>query len=174
VTPEIQKFIIPNKELDGELGIWMSTLDELRQLTKQSVSGLSSVQLQSKPIPNGNSIGQLLRHIAIVELDWMLTDICNGEPMPADAPAMIQLDGPMSDPGSRSIDDFFAALDYVRTQTKQRLKQFDGRRECEALRKYAGEDVHKEFNVRWILFHLVEHESHHKGQIHLLRRLLAT
>lgn len=27
-------------------------------------------------------------------------------------------------------------------------------------------------SIDWILFHLVEHEAHHTGQVELLRRLL--
>ena len=30
-----------------------------------------------------------------------------------------------------------------------------------------------QFSVRWILAHLCDHESHHRGQIQLLRRLLS-
>ena len=45
--------------------------------------------------------------------------------------------------------------------------------------KYTDEDLQKEFsnrfgnfNLEWVLYHNVQHESHHIGQINMLKRLL--
>src|SRR2546428_676386 len=113
----IRKFIEPAPGFAGELGIWVASLDDVRRRTCDAVAGLSPEQLSWKP-EGGNSIGQLLRHIALVELDWLLTDLCRGEPMPKDAPALLQLDGPMADPGVQSLESFLGLLDYARKETK--------------------------------------------------------
>ena len=170
---EIRKTMELSTEFDGELGVWMAALDELRQSTKQTVAGLSAAQLQLKPIEGGNSIGQLLRHIAIVELDWILNDISRGEGMPSEAPALTKLDGAMADPGPRPLQEFMEAFDYARTQTRLRIRAYKSK-ECDALREDVTHDRRRTFNVRWILFHLLDHEAHHKGQIGLLRKMLQT
>jgi uncharacterized damage-inducible protein DinB len=168
---QILKFIKPAEPFKGELGNWISALDEVRQLTQRAVSGLTPNELAWMPHPKGNTIGQLLRHIALVELDWILTDICRGEPLPPDAPEMLRLEGPMSDPGRCSLEEFMTALDFARTVTKHRLSRF-GASECDSTRECAGENSLRVFNVRWIFFHLVEHEAHHKGQILFIRQML--
>jgi uncharacterized damage-inducible protein DinB len=167
----IRRFIEPAPGFAGELGIWVASLDEVRRRTCDAVAGLSPEQLSWKPPDGGNSVGQLLRHIALVELDWLLTDLCRGEALPKDAPALMQLDGPMADPGVQPLDVFLGLLDYARKQTKARLGRY-GRDEIETSREYAGEGVRKAFNVRWILLHLIDHEAQHRGQILAVKRMM--
>jgi uncharacterized damage-inducible protein DinB len=169
---QIRRFIEPVPGFAGELGVWVSVLEDLRRQTCEAVAGLTPDQLAWKPPGDGNSIGQLLRHIALVELDWVLTDLCRGEPLPKEAPALLQLDGPMADPGVQPLDAFLGLLDYARKETRKRLGRY-GRDEIETSREYAGEGgVRKVFNVRWILYHLVEHEAQHRGQILAVKRMM--
>jgi uncharacterized damage-inducible protein DinB len=167
----IRRSIEPAPGFSGELGIWVASLDDVRRRTVEAVAGLTPEQLAWKPPAGGNSIGQLLRHIAIVELDWVLTDLSRGEEMPKDAPPIVQLDGAMADPGPQPLKNLLAALDYARKETKTRLGRY-GRDEIETIREYAGDGVRKVFNVRWILLHILDHEAQHCGQILLVKRQL--
>ncbi len=168
---DIKRFIEPAPGFDGEAAIWISALDETRRQTREIVAAMTSDQLTWKPPGGGNTIGQLLRHIALVELDWMITDICQEKELPADAPELLKLEGPMVDPGRRPLAEFVAALDWARALTKDRLKRFP-KEEITATRTYQGEGVTKTFNVRWILYHLVDHEAQHKGQILAVKRMM--
>jgi uncharacterized damage-inducible protein DinB len=167
----IRRFIEPTPGFAGELGIWVASLDDVRRRTLEAVADLTPEQLSWKPPSGGNSIGQLLRHIAIVELDWVLTDLSRGEPMPKDAPPIVQLDGAMADPGPQPLEIFVAALAYARKETKARLGRY-GRDEIETIREYAGDGARKVFNVRWILLHLIDHEAQHTGQILSVKRMM--
>lgn len=167
----IRRFIEPAPGFAGEIGIWMSTLDELRRQTRETVAGMTPEQLAWKPPGGGNSVGQLLRHIALKELDWVLTDLSRGEALPKDAPALVKLDGAMVDPGVRPLEVFLDSLDYARNLTRKKLGNF-GRDEIEKSREIKAEGVHKVFNVRWILFQLVNHEAQHRGQILSVQRMM--
>ena len=171
VEKQIRRVIEPTSGFSGEIGIWVSTLDELRRQTRETVAGMTPEQLAWKPPGGGNSVGQLLRHIALVELDWLLTDLLRGAPLPKDAPALMQLDGAMVDPGLRPLEVFLDSLDYARNLTRKKLAGF-GRDEIETTRETKGEGVHKVFNVRWILFHLLNHEAQHRGQILAVQRMM--
>jgi uncharacterized damage-inducible protein DinB len=166
----IRRFIEPAPGFAGELGVWVACLDDVRRRTTEAVAGLTPEELSWKPPAGGNSIGQLLRHIALVELDWVLTDLSRGEPLPKTAPPILQLDGPMADPGTQPLEIFLSALDYARKETKARLGRY-GRDEIETIREFAGDGARKVFNVRWILLHLVDHEAQHTGQILSVKRM---
>jgi len=166
----VRRFIEPAPGFAGELGIWVASLDDVRRRTVEAVAGLTPDQLAWKPPGGGNSIGQLLRHIALVELDWVLTDLCRGEALPKTAPPILLLDGPMADPGPQSLEIFQAALDYARKETKTRLGRY-GRDEIETSRDFAGDGARRVFNVRWILLHMLDHEAQHAGQILMVKRM---
>jgi len=160
--------LVRDPRAEGDLGVALAALEDVRARTKRAVAGLDDATLAARPAGAGNSIGMLVRHIALVELDWVLTDIGRGEPIPADAPAMLRLDDPMADPGPRLLAEFVEALDFARAVTVDRLGRLPAS-EIDAEREYRDERVHRVFNVRWILHHLVEHEAHHEGQIALMR-----
>jgi uncharacterized damage-inducible protein DinB len=169
----VRRFIEPAPGFSGELGVWVASLDDVRRRTVEAVTGLTIDQLAWKPPAGGNTIGQLLRHIALVELDWVLTDLSRGEALSKDAPPILRLDGAMADPGPQPLEIFTAALDYARKETKTRLGRY-GRDEIEKIREYAGEGTRKVFNVRWILLHLLDHEAQHAGQILAVKRMMKT
>jgi uncharacterized damage-inducible protein DinB len=168
---EVRRFIDPEPGFEGEVAIWIATLEDARRQTKAAVAELTEAQLAWKPPGGGNSIGQLLRHIALVELDWVITDLCGEKELPPGTPALLALDGPMAEPGPRPPAEFIAALDWCRSLTRERLKRFP-KGEIEATRTYRGEGVIKVFNVRWILYHLLDHEAQHKGQILAVARMM--
>jgi uncharacterized damage-inducible protein DinB len=165
----VRRFIEPAPGFAGELGIWIASLDDVRRRTLEAVAALTPEELAWKPPGGGNSIGQLLRHIALVELDWVLTDLSRGEALSKTAPPILLLDGPMADPGPQPLEIFQAALDYARKETKTRLGRY-GRDEIETSREYAGDGARRVFNVRWILLHMLDHEAQHCGQILALKR----
>ncbi len=161
---EERLILVSDPRAAGELGLALAALEEVRGRTKRAVSGLSTERLAARPTRARNSIGQLLRHIALVEIDWILTDIERGVPLPAGAPEMLQIAGPMAEPGSRPLVEFVAALDFARGVTVERLSRLPAQ-EIDAERTYSDESVRRHFNVRWILHHLLVHEAHHLGQI---------
>jgi uncharacterized damage-inducible protein DinB len=164
---EERKVLVRDTRAAGELGFALGALEEVRGRTKRAVDGLSTAGLTAKG-GGPNSIGALLRHIALVELDWILTDVGRGEGLPDATPEMLKLEGAMLDPGPRPLTEFLAALDFARAVTVDRLSRLPAEEITEE-REYLDAQVHRTFNVRWIFHHLVVHEAHHLGQIATIR-----
>jgi uncharacterized damage-inducible protein DinB len=163
----------PDPDFRGEFRLWIAAMEEARHQTKTAVHGLGPEQLSWRPPLAGNSIGQLLRHIALIELDWILTEVCRFplQALPDDAPAMLHLQDPMADPGPAPLSEYLDALDYARAETRRRLFPLAASM-IEERREYGGELTRRTFSIRWILFHLVSHEAHHQGQIAAVHRML--
>jgi len=60
----------------------------------------------------------------------------------------------------------------VRNQTRDLLFTYNDK-DLERTIHYERHDKPTEHNLRWILHHLVDHEAQHKGQILMLKRLMA-
>src|SRR5213079_533375 len=100
-----QHVLVPDPRAPGELGLAVAALEDVRRRTQRAVADLDPAALARREA-GGNSIGMLLRHIALVELDCVLTDIERGAPMPAGLPSMLAIDGAMADPGPRPLEEF--------------------------------------------------------------------
>ncbi|MBI3270158.1 MAG: DUF664 domain-containing protein [Planctomycetes bacterium] len=173
---EFKRLLEPDRGFAGEIGAWVAALDDCRRQTKEGLEGLSAEELAWVPPAAGNSIGRLLRHIAYVELEWILIDVCGLRERPPETPALLREGPPLADVGTRPPAELLALLDYARAETKRRLAPFAAT-ELDAQRVYEvegdGQGVRKVFTVRWILYHLLDHEAAHKGQIAAVRRMLS-
>jgi len=58
-----------------ELGRWLSALDDGRRDTVRELDEFGEDMLDLAPPGGPNSIGTLLYHVALIELDWLLVDI---------------------------------------------------------------------------------------------------
>src|SRR2546430_16898951 len=66
------------------IGRWLWQLEDTRRETKEALSGLAPATLDWAPDESGNSIGDLLYHVALIELDWLFTEVLNHQPWPQD------------------------------------------------------------------------------------------
>jgi uncharacterized damage-inducible protein DinB len=60
----------------------------------------------------------------------------------------------------------------IRNQTRDVLFTYNDR-DLERMFTFEREGKTTEYNLRWILHHLIDHEAQHKGQIFMLKRLMA-
>ncbi|MBI3872783.1 MAG: DinB family protein, partial [candidate division Zixibacteria bacterium] len=166
--------ITPLPGYPPRIGRYLAQLEDVRRLTKRHVEGLSPEQLSWHPNPKVESIGTLLLHIAAVECSWIGEDIMRrpmGEewhiafPMRAEIP---QITG-------KPLGHFFDVMDRVRAQTKADLATLadaDLDRLLVPLDPGDSSGPERQFSIEWILYHVIEHEAHHKGQIAVMKRLL--
>ncbi len=168
---QLYRILGPVRDLAGELGLWMGVLEEARRETLDAVEGLTPDQLAWKPPSGGNSIGQLLRHVAAVELEWIQNDLLGRTDLPPDRPPMLRNDDAMSNPGPLPLSDFAAVLSWVRAHTRKALEGYPAE-EIDATRTYQDPGVRKVFNVRWILHHIADHEAQHRGQMLAVKRMM--
>jgi uncharacterized damage-inducible protein DinB len=163
------------------IGRFLWQMDEQRRVLLADTRGLTAEGLGWQPAPGMNSIGMLLAHIAYAENHLTqiglegkatsdttaaigLSEEDEGMPLAEAAPPSPALAG-------RDLAWFDALLERSRTYTRRvamTLTEADLAREVRRKRPDGSERV---FNVGWVLYHILEHEAGHHGQINLLRHL---
>jgi hypothetical protein len=63
-------------------------------------------------------------------------------------------------------------IDLIRNQTRDVLFSYNDK-DLERIITYERNGETTEYNLRWILHRLIDHEAQHKGQILMLKRLMA-
>ncbi|MGA7669001.1 MAG: DinB family protein [Nitrolancea sp.] len=156
---------------DPEIGRMLWLFQDTRTRTLQSLEGLDPSRVAVVPDHFENSIGALLYHVAVIEADWLYSEVREQE-MPGDVlslfPDGVRDDtGALVDPRTRGLDDHLKVLDQVRAlvlETYQPMTLADFRR----ARQLPQYDVTPE----WVLHHLMQHEAEHRGHIESLRHFI--
>ena len=132
-----------------------SDWESIRQEMIDGVSDLKKDQLNYIPPGGLNSIAGLLRHIAETE-NWWVGDVILGIPYKditrEDAPGIRQILACLE----KSHEQVVHVLKAATTDTWDKV--------------YKIPQGHS-FTLRWIVWHLFEHECRHRGQIFMLMRL---
>ena len=156
-------------------------LDEQRRALLDDTRGLTPAALAWQPAPGMNSIGMLLAHITYAESHLAQVGLEGkassdtvsaiglgveeeGLPLAEGAPPSPALAG-------RDLAWFDERLERARAHTRRvalTLGDADLARQISRRRPDGTERV---FNVGWVLYHMLEHEAGHHGQINLLRHL---
>jgi uncharacterized damage-inducible protein DinB len=151
------------------IGRWLWLLEDTRRETKEALTGLVPVALDWTPHQGENSIGSLLYHIALIELDWLYREVLEDQPWPEEvkplfAVAVRGAQGRLSPLQGETLDHHLHRLDLVRTHL---LASFRGMTipEFRRLRHFPEYRVTPE----WVLHHVIQHEAEHRGHIQLLR-----
>lgn len=160
-----------------QIGRYVAQLTEVRRHLKREVEGLTTEQLDWHPDDATESIGTQMLHLDSVEWSWMHEDIFGApsddypgvwtEAMPIRC-GVPQVEG-------RPLQWYLEKLDSTREETLRLLRGFTD----EDLSRLVGEaetepGVEKRsrlYTIDWIIWHILQHEAAHVGQIELLRRL---
>lgn len=171
--------------LDGfrsrEAALFIAQMDDQNRRLIEDTRGASPAELEWQPSRGMNTIGMLLAHIAIVEVFWMHV-AASGEREFDPTPV---LGVGTDDDGMPAADDApppptlaakpLAFYDDLLTRARAYTKEVASR--------FSEEDLDREWtltarngstrvvSVRWILYHILEHEAGHYGQVNLLRHL---
>ena len=136
-------------------------------LLKDSVDDLSDDEIEWRPLPQGNNINVIVRHLRI-EAQWHLDSLMRGDPMPSDATPTLQTeinDVPL-DFGRNlaKLEELVTRfLDVLRTTTLQDLRQ----RTAVAY----GSAADAAGSVHFLGYHQALHVAMHCGQIRAIRNL---
>lgn len=162
-----------------EAGLFVAQLDDQSRRLTEDTRGLTVEALSWQPAPGMNTIGMLLAHNAIVEAFWIQAGVLGMKaPYEIDGALGIGMDDdgmPIPEQGGHPAtlagkdlafhDDLLARARRYVNQHVAALSDAD----LETRRSRTRRDgTHESFNVRWVLYHLVEHFAGHYGQINLL------
>jgi len=169
----VKRTLQPVSGFSREIGLYLSQWEKVRALLREVVSDLSDEELSRRIVPGAHQIGGLILHLGEAESYWIHSIIDETE---------------LDDEAKKLAHWFdttetdFAEKGYVARECLDRIDEIS-RRSHEILRAFNDDDLEKlfgynrdgqriEVSLRWVLCHLIEHESNHKGQISMLKRLL--
>lgn len=147
---------------ETEIGRWLWCLEDVRHSLVSRLTGMSQDLLDYQK-GEGHSIGTLLYHIAMVEADWLYHEVLQKDwdsEVKSLFPLEIKTNDKLTHIEGESIEEHFYRLNTVR---KVFLTYFQSMT-LEDWRKSRSFEQY-EVTPEWVVYHLIEHESHHRGQI---------
>jgi uncharacterized damage-inducible protein DinB len=169
-----------------EIGLYLAQLDDQSRRLTADTRGLEVGALAWQPALGMNTIGMLLAHIAIVEVFWTRLAL-EDRPMPFEMHDVLGIglddDGmplkadarPPAGLAGRELGFFDDLLARARAHTRRIAAPLDDAYlEREIVREHPNPETREArsgrvVTPRWTLYHLLEHEAGHYGQILLLR-----
>jgi uncharacterized damage-inducible protein DinB len=180
MAPITQRILKPAPGIPNtEIALFVAQMDDQSRRLTEDTRGATVDELAWQPALGMNTAGMLLAHIAIVEVFWM----SKAAEIPFDSQGVLGIgeddDGLPAPEGSSppatlagwDLARFDEVLAKARANTYTIAKTWtdaDLDRVVEWTRR-DGSLWH--FSVRWILYHILEHEAGHYGQVGLLRHL---
>lgn len=163
----------PVQAKHAEIGRWLWALEEVRKRTLALADQCDQQTLDwTGADGRENSIGSLLYHIAAVEMYWVFLDVL-GRDLPDDVNALLPFPG--ADENQRltrlsgiSLADHVERLHATRKIALPVFAEMDIE-EWHRARPPIDKSDEYEVTPAWAVFHLVEHESGHAGQISSLK-----
>ncbi|GIN86312.1 hypothetical protein J6TS2_26980 [Heyndrickxia sporothermodurans] len=155
---------------EEEIGRWLWCMEDVRQDLLKGISQISPSMLDAK-IDERQTIGSLLYHIALIEADWLYVEVLEKEydeeilslfPLDcrSDDDSLVHIEG-------QSLEEHIYRLNKVREVFLAHFRSM-------TLADWKRPRVLEQYDVtpEWVVYHLIEHEAHHRGQIFQLIREL--
>lgn len=151
---------------------WM--LEDVRNETLKGVNHLTREQLFQPPVKDEFPIGAYLMHLAEVDISWL--EIISGNDQPDELKRKSYFDKWFDsrenyDPPKEApeIKDYFDILEQTRQNFLDYVSELkDNQLEEEVILKRKKGDI--KFSRKWIIYHILEHEAHTRGQMFMLIR----
>jgi uncharacterized damage-inducible protein DinB len=139
-------------------------LDHYRRTLLQICQGLSEEQLRKPMVPSGTSLLGLVKHLAYNEYGWFQETIANEK---FDCP--FDTEDPDADfrieEGERSEDIF----DLYRRACDRSRRAFE---EASLDDMVENPERSADYNVRWVVVHMIEETARHAGHADIIREQL--
>lgn len=160
-----------------QVGRYVAQLIEVREDLLHELEGLTVEQIDWHPDEQTESTGTLLLHLDAVEWSWIHQDIfgAGDDAYPGiwDEAMPIRVGVPQVQ--GRPIAAYLEQLAATRARTLEVLRGFTdadlARQVGEGEPPRGMEPRSVLYTIDWIIWHIIEHEATHVGQVELLRRL---
>ena len=167
--------LTPHPGLSTSIGYYLSGMEEVRNQLKVAVKNIPDDLIGRPAFLGAHSIGGLVLHIG--EAEWFFMQmIVSGHQLTAEDSKEPYWD--ILDDLERVARNGYTAefclkeIEKIRNQTRDVLVTYTAR-DLERIITFERHGETTEYSLRWILHHLIDHESQHKGQIFMLKRLMA-
>jgi uncharacterized damage-inducible protein DinB len=157
------------------IGHYLAGMEEVRSQLIAAVKDIPDEFIGKPAFLGAHSIGGLVLHIGEAEWFWIQMVVAGHQLTEEDekAPCWDILD----DVEAVARNGYNAAFclqeaEKIRNQTRDVLFSYNDK-DLDRIIIYERQGKPTEHNLRWILHHLIDHEAQHKGQILMLKRLMA-
>ena len=155
-----------------ELFKWM--LNDVRKVTYSGVDHLSKEQLFESPADKEYPIGSYLMHMAEADIFWL--EVLSGIEQPEDLKKKAYYNSwydpsetPLYPDSPVEFQEYKDILDEARKNFTDYISGMDDS-ELEEEVSFKGGKSERKFKKKWIIYHILEHEAHHRGQMFMLIR----
>jgi uncharacterized damage-inducible protein DinB len=139
-------------------------LDHYRATILAICEGLSDEDLRRPMVPSGTTLLGMIKHLAYVERGWFRETIAGDQvEYPFDA------EDPDADLRIERHESTEEILDLYRSECS-RSRQIIGTVSLDDLVK--GEERSADYNVRWVIVHMIEETARHAGHADIIREQL--
>ncbi len=150
-------------------------MEEVRAQVVAAVKTIPDDLIGKPAFLGAHSIGGLVLHIGEAEWFWMQMVVSGHQLTEEDKKApywdvLEDVDGVARN--GYTTEFCLDELEKIRNQTRDVLFSYNDK-DLERIIHFERSDKPTEHNLRWILHHLIDHEAQHKGQILMLKRLMA-
>jgi len=151
---------------------WM--LEDVRKETLAGVNHLSKEQLFTSPVEGESSIGSYLMHLAENDIYWL--EVLSGIQQPEELKTKCYYNawfdsGKDSNPPKEALE-ISEYLDVNESARKNFLDHVSSLNNSDLKEIIIQNGGTKEIKIQkmWIIYHILEHEAHHRGQMFMLIR----
>ena len=165
----------PHPGLSTGIGYYLAGMEEVRSQIAAAVKDIPDDLIGKPPFLGSHSIGGLVLHIGEAEWFWMQMVVSGHQLTDEDknAPYWDILDDVERVARNGYSGEFcLKEAEKIRNQTRDVLFSYNDK-DLERIISFERNGKTSEYNLRWILHHLIDHEAQHKGQIFMLKRLMA-
>lgn len=165
-----QLIITPPAGYDPTVARWLWLLADTRSRTLAVLTGLDERYLTWRPDDEANAIGTLLYHIVAIELDWLYVEILERPEYGPEVTALLPYEiressGRLMPVENEPLANHLARMAAARQLLLDELRPMHAA-DFYRVRRFEPYDVTPE----WVLYHLIEHETGHRGEMAELRR----
>ena len=170
-----RRVLTPHPGLSTGIGYYLGGMEEVRRQVAVAVKTIPDDLIGKPPFLGAHSIGGLVLHIGEAEWFWMKM-VVSGQQLTDEVKNAPYWD--ILDDVDRVARNGYTAefclneADKIRNLTRDVLFSYNDK-DLERIITFERKGETTEYNLRWVLHHLIDHEAQHKGQILMLKRLMA-
>lgn len=170
-----RRVLTPHPGLSTGIGYYLGSMEEIRTQVSVAVKDIPDDLIGKPPFLGAHSIGGLVLHIGEAEWFWMQMVVSGHQLTEEDKQAPywdILEDIERVTRNGYTVEFCLKEVERIRNQTRDVLFSYNDK-DLERMIAFERHGETTEYNLRWILHRLIDHEAQHKGQILMLKRMMA-